>query len=304
MSLSRFDKIAVGSIIALIVAIIALMVWLGQNRLRVVSVFPADGASAVSTQTTLQITLAEPPVANERGFSFAINPPVVGGVRIVNSKIQFVPQNALQPQTDYTVAVRFENQSQAVATWHFTTAPLRLLYLAPDSEQHNQIFIADWQGDHPRQLTTEPLGVWSYAPSPQGEWLAYTGDWARGWYYWDNTQIDGAIYKLNVATKEVQRLTVPGQYVEDEERGREEISGTLMPVWSPDGNQIAYRNAHMIYEGYGTLLNEDELWVMNADGTGRRKLRDKWATCTWTPDSAALVVSTTDGVEIVEVRPE
>jgi TolB protein len=50
------------------------------------------------------------------------------------------------------------------------------------------------------------------------------------------------------------------------------------PSWSPDGTQIAYRSDRG---------DESEIWVMNADGTGQRRLAAGLSP-TWSPDGSRI----------------
>jgi len=52
------------------------------------------------------------------------------------------------------------------------------------------------------------------------------------------------------------------------------------PRWSPDGTQVLYT----IYRDIGELFAVEEIWVMNADGTGQRRLADRGASPVWSPD--------------------
>ena len=64
------------------------------------------------------------------------------------------------------------------------------------------------------------------------------------------------------------------------------------PVWSPDGRQIAY------YEtGSG---GDDEIYVMNSDGTGRRLLvKGLWPS--WFPDGSRILFGDREGLSTVKL---
>jgi len=83
---------------------------------------------------------------------------------------------------------------------------------------------------------TSPNPVWS----PDGRRILYT----RPAHDWELVVVDAD----GGSERVISPSPAPGEYVEDSD-----------PVWSPDGKQIAF-------------LNGDEIWVMNADGTGRRRL--------------------------------
>ena len=77
------------------------------------------------------------------------------------------------------------------------------------------------------------------------------------------------------------------------------------PLFSPDGRRIVFVRA--------SKRHESELWVMNADGSGQRKLASSGAAPSWSPDSqrvayigagSKLVVARHDGSARVVVRRE
>jgi TolB protein len=81
------------------------------------------------------------------------------------------------------------------------------------------------------------------------------------------------------------------------------------PAWSPDGRQIAFARAteRTLYDG------GMEIWVMNRDGTGQRRLLEHrhYATSpfsmSWSPDGDMLAFETSPavgctGISVVEVR--
>ena len=131
--------------------------------------------------------------------------------------------------------------------------------------------------------------------SPDGKWLAYTSMAAGKWWGY-GVPHDGSIVKMNAETRETKTLTEPG--VNKRTDQGLDVSGSLLPLWSPDGRRIAYRRIH---REDGTMRIEHEIWVMNADGTGRKKLRDEWSPFVWAPDAEAIFVSKDTGIERIAV---
>jgi TolB protein len=64
------------------------------------------------------------------------------------------------------------------------------------------------------------------------------------------------------------------------------------PSWSPDGTQIAFRSERS---------GEPEIWVMNADGTGQRRLAAGLSPA-WSPDGSLIAFSARAGLSVI--RPD
>jgi Tol biopolymer transport system component len=58
------------------------------------------------------------------------------------------------------------------------------------------------------------------------------------------------------------------------------------PAWSPDGTKIVF----------GGPVNKRDIWVMNADGSNKINLTDKYAGGfpAWSPDSSKITFSSTN----------
>jgi Tol biopolymer transport system component len=120
-------------------------------------------------------------------------------------------------------------------------------------------------GSHLRRIT--PLGAGAESPrwSPDGHWIAFN----------DKFVAYPQIYLVRPDGSELNQLTFQHQ---------REFSWN--PVWSPDGTQLVF--AHVDFEqGHG----QEDLWIINADGTGLHRLTDTpafedsaaWGTASPTP---------------------
>lgn len=127
------------------------------------------------------------------------------------------------------------------------------------------VFLADRDGSNPVQLTDQPGYDAEATISRDGEWIVFTS--LRGG--------DLDIYRMRSDGSDLERLT-------------REVGYDGGPFFSYDGTQIVYRAFHPADEeelaDYRELLSRNlirpsrlDLWVMNADGTGKRRLTDNGA---------------------------
>ena len=83
----------------------------------------------------------------------------------------------------------------------------------------------------------------------------------------------GDIYVMNPDGSGVTRLT-------------ESPQGEFQPTWSPDGSKIAFLRSHVYNDGI-SAYSWQEVWVMNADGSGETRLTNDLrasGTPDWSPD--------------------
>ncbi len=125
------------------------------------------------------------------------------------------------------------------------------------------IWIMDANGTHRHELTARPGGAPSYAfgPafSPDGKHIAYS-DYPSG-SAGPNPLVGIEVYVMNVDGTGKRRLTTTTV-------GATTATGTVIkwsirPAYSPDASKIVYAS---------TQGGNSEIWVMNADGTGRTQL--------------------------------
>lgn len=179
---------------------------------------------------------------------------------------------------------------------------------SPDSKK-----LAYGEGDYQRNYKLKILDIKTVKITDTGkngvgvEWsadgkrLAYVGNACKGGSWMDGVPVDGSIVMMDVYSMETKTLTKPGVNHYDELAKHREISGALWPLWSPDGKKIAYRQMRLIEDNGDKSLDEDEIWVVNIDGSGAKKLKDKWSRFVWAPDSKAILVKTMTGIERVAV---
>jgi TolB protein len=118
-----------------------------------------------------------------------------------------------------------------------------------------RILIQNIDGTGKYELPNTPGEAYEPAWSPDGEWIAFTAN--------INGNID--LYRINPDGIGLEQVTdTPWPLLESQ------------PTWSPEGNRIAF-----------TLNNQAEftldVYVMNVDGTGRRKLVSNASDPDWSP---------------------
>ena len=126
--------------------------------------------------------------------------------------------------------------------------------------------------------------------APDGQRLAMTiepaagagGSWRAGVPTW------GGIGVWEGGTQAVTPVSAPGGHIT---KGGEStgLTGSYQPVWSPDGNWIAYQWGQQMWSA-GASGSEDtgEIWLAHPDGTARRKLAEGMWRLVWSLDGKYL----------------
>jgi TolB protein len=143
-------------------AVLALVGCSSRPALRVVALEPANGATAVPVWTELRLTFETAPVVWPQPPHS--EPPVAGAWRREGNTLVFRPTAPLAADTLYHVTVTLAEQTIA---WHFRTRPLRVLYVAPDPQGHDQLVLMTPGTGRPMTLTATLDGIWDYGVAPQ-----------------------------------------------------------------------------------------------------------------------------------------
>ncbi|MDW8270016.1 MAG: Ig-like domain-containing protein [Anaerolineae bacterium] len=197
--------------------LVAVLAWVGcaaRPAPRVVALEPADGAAAVPVWTDLRLTLAAPPVVLPPPPR--MDPPVAGAWQQEGNTLVFRPSAPLAADTAYSITVTLADRT---VSWHFRTRPLRLLYLAPDAQGHDQLVLMTLGSGRPITLTATPEGIWDYGVASRRDDILFA-----------TLRADGGsdIWRLRPDGSEPRRvLACP----------RERCSGA---VWSPRDNLAVY----------------------------------------------------------------
>ncbi|HEU0249068.1 MAG TPA: hypothetical protein VFR38_18475 [Gaiellaceae bacterium] len=110
--------------------------------------------------------------------------------------------------------------------------------------------------------------VWS----PDGERIAFVRTWGN----------DGDIYVMNADGSGLRRLT------------RNDGAGwAWFPIWSPNGRKIAFNRVQPPPKPPYRKGWKSEVWVMNADGSGQRRLAPGFPSA-WSPDGQKIAFTGVD----------
>lgn len=140
---------------------------------------------------------------------------------------------------------------------------------------NQDIYITNRDGTDVRRLTTGLDADYQPAWSPDGSRLAFV-----------STRADGLpdVWVMKTDGSNPTRLTEARRGDEFPGSG----GGAMAPAWSPDGSRLVYT----VYAYIG-VTPRAQLWVMNADGSGKRQLTDGSEandfTPTWSPDGRFIV---------------
>jgi Tol biopolymer transport system component len=154
-----------------------------------------------------------------------------------------------------------------------------LLAYLDEWNQTVALFVTDLAGEQQQRLTGADLYVATPDWSPDGTSIALASEEPNVEpEFWD-------IYVVDVETLAVRRLT-------------DDPALDLEPQWSPDGSKILFRSRRddVPSEPAGSD-SPDEIYVMNADGSGQTRLTfdaaiDQWPV--WSPDGT-LIAYTSQG---------
>ncbi len=230
--LSRFDRLVVLTI-ACLLALAGGVIWRGDRvGITAAEIWPAPDAGNVSTLTTLRITFDQAMITNSAAI--ILTPATDGSAHWAGNTLVFTPDKPLAPGTLYTASVASPLQSQQgqpllhPITWQFRTRQPRILYLAPDAQDHQQLFLAAPDDQSAIQLTQASYDVTDFAVSPDATHIVYSLTLADGSSNLWLMPADGGDSQLLIDCQGA-------------------VCGA--PAWSPDGRRLIYERRNPVLAG-------------------------------------------------------
>jgi Tol biopolymer transport system component len=234
MNFSRFDGI-VWSVAALLMGLTGVVVFMGnQVGLEVVSISPSLGETAVSTQSQIRITF-EDDITSIPEQAVSLSPPVPGTTSISTNVLTFKPDSPMLADTGYELTINegilAENGRvlKDPVTVQFRTTHPRILFIKPDEEGPEQIFLAEPDNStEPTQITQSATTILGFTVSPDSSQIAYAS-LAAG----DAPSAYADLWLVNVdGSNEQMVLPCPE-------------AACSSPVWMPDGQRIIYERRNV-----------------------------------------------------------
>ena len=273
------DRIVLGAL-GLIVLLIGLVLARGdQVGAQVGSTIPADGGQ-VSARGQVGVVFKQPMQAETFRDRFVIQPELPGRIDWEGNTLWFHPAQPFVEGTTYSVEIRPGGQSKdgqffkQDLRFHFQVRPVEVLYLSL-REANPNLWRQPVSGGEAVQLTFTAGGVYDYAPSPDGEQIAYSAV---------NAQKGTDLWVIGRDGKQNRQLASCGP------------DRCIEAAWTPDGKQMVYerKQASSAKTASGTPGGIYSVDLIR----GSSSFLFPGADPSWSPDGQWLVASDPQGGRI------
>ena len=190
---------------------------------------PSSGAQFVSSLAPVRLTFNRPMDHASVEAALTITPPRQGNFDWQGPTLSFIPSEPWPLSSTVTIQLTGGRSDRGLPllgnpSWSFIVAERRLAYLAGDTVPN--LWVSPVSGDiQPRQLTTETLGVYDFAISPDGTHIAYGARRADGGDDLRLVAVDGSSL--------TDLVVCPGE-------------ACISPVFSSDGQRLAYERHTLV----------------------------------------------------------
>lgn len=245
--LSKFDR-TVAIAVVVIVALIGVTLLLGDRvGVTVERVAPLGVARATAP---IVVTFSEPMQRDSFGERLRITPALEGSVSWSGASLIFQPSAPLEPGAQYDVVLESGAQSEtgravlAEYRFSFEVRRPRVAYLAPADDSPVNIWLATLgQADSAAQLTHSPGGIYDFAVSPDGQYIAFSET--------NPFSVTEDIKLIDLETGELRQLT---NCVD---------ASCTNPTWRPDGRVIAYERVEYNSGLENVSVSPTRVWLID-----------------------------------------
>lgn len=182
----------------------------------------------------------------------------------------------------YGAAARFMSEFNFSITYP-TLEKAQIVYLADDQNKHQQLFLADANGENPKMITQTSLVITDYALSP---------DQTRLIYFLQTKNIDNEIWLINIDGTQNHQI------------GSCLAAMCRQPVWSPDGQRVLYENINL-HDG-SSSIGIPTLWWFNLDSGKTQPVFQEVdlpvLNPRWSPNGAWLSYTTPEGIHLYRLE--
>jgi Tol biopolymer transport system component len=207
------------------------------------------------------------------------------GTKITGVTSPYTHTGLTNGMTYYYFVTAVNSSGESVESAHVSATPTggsenltgKIVFIASEEEAAHQraVYVMDTDGSNLMQLTDYSIGAQDPVWSPDGKRIAFA------------SIKDGGIYTINADGTNLTRIVYKTVY--DVYTDTWNIAANEHPSWSPDGSMICYESYGD--EDSGTTVANANIYVVNSDGTGMRRLTNDLSyegQPSWSPDGSKI----------------